>query len=142
MPNAQRVIGVDFSSAPTPRKPITVAVGDVLTEDGFACYRLAEVHELQSLDAFEVFLAEPGGWLGGFDLPFGQPRALIEHEGWPTDWAACVRYYCSQPKDRLRDVSGQCATHGRGGEVCLAKGRQTGWLQPRDAMDQPARLPG
>jgi len=104
MPNAQRVIGVDFSSAPTPRKPITVAVGDVLTEDGFACYRLAEVHELQSLDAFEVFLAEPGGWLGGFDLPFGQPRALIEHEGWPTDWAACVRYYCSQPKDRLRDV--------------------------------------
>lgn len=104
MANEQRVIGVDFSSAPTVRKPITVAVGVLTTTAGVSCYQLEEVREVTTLEAFEAFLAEPGGWRGGFDLPFGQPRALIEHEGWPTDWERFVRFYCRQPKDALRDV--------------------------------------
>ena len=105
MSPAQTVIGVDFSSAPTRRKPITVAVGELTAADGAApLYRLSEVRELESLPAFEAFLLEPGGWLGGFDLPFGQPRALIEHEGWPTSWEAFVSFYCHCPKETLRDV--------------------------------------
>lgn len=104
MQREQRILGVDFSSAPTARKPITVAVGRLRATTGTATYQLEEIRELPSLDAFEAFLAEPGGWLGGFDLPFGQPRTLIEHEGWPTDWAAFVRFYCGRPKDELREV--------------------------------------
>ena len=66
-------------------------------------YRLEEVRGLESLPAFEFFLGEGAeAWLGGFDLPFGQPRQLIEHEGWPTDWASFVRFYCGQPRDSLR----------------------------------------
>ncbi len=103
MQREQRILGVDFSSAPTARKPITVAVGRLHMQAG-ATYQLEEIRELPSLDAFEAFLAEPGGWLGGFDLPFGQPRTLIEHEGWPTDWAAFVHFYCGRPKDELREV--------------------------------------
>jgi hypothetical protein len=104
MAGEQRVIGVDFSSAPTPRKPIAVAAGVLTAGDGIRHYRLEEVRELESLEAFEAFLAEPGGWLGGFDLPFGQPRELIEKEGWPTDWESFVRFYCQQPKESLREV--------------------------------------
>lgn len=95
------VLGIDFTSAPSARKPITVAVGH--QDTAHSVYRLEEVRELASMPAFEAFLdGDMPPWLGGFDLPFGQPRQLIEHEGWPTDWAAFVRFYCGLPRDALR----------------------------------------
>lgn len=100
---SRQLIGVDFSSAPTNRKPITVAVGQ-LTVGRWPTYRLEAIRELPSLAAFEQLLAEPGDWIGGFDLPFGQPRTLIEHEGWPTDWPTFVRFFCSQPREMLRET--------------------------------------
>ena len=98
------VFGVDFTSAPCRRKPITAAVGRLRRERGGAVYHLDEVRELASFTDFETFLKTTGPWLGGFDLPFGQPRALVEHEGWPTAWPALVRFYCGQPRTALRDV--------------------------------------
>ena len=103
MMNDQILIGVDFSSAPTKRKPITVAVGRLRGHRRLT-YELETIRELASLAAFDAMLAESGSWLGGFDLPFGQPRSLIEHEGWPTDWATFVRFYCQQPRESLRDT--------------------------------------
>jgi hypothetical protein len=98
------VIGVDFTSAPRPKKPITVAMGALHTQAGAAVYRLDTVRGIESLAGFEAFLREPGAWLGGFDLPFGQPRTLIEHKGWPTDWRRFVGFYCAQPREELREV--------------------------------------
>jgi hypothetical protein len=98
------VVGVDFTSAPCRRKPITVASGRLASARGRAVYRLDDVVGLESLAAFDAFLLDDRPWLGGFDLPFGQPRTLIEHEGWPTDWPGFVRFYCGQPRERLRAV--------------------------------------
>jgi hypothetical protein len=98
------VIGVDFTSAPRPRKPLTVAVGRMVGRSRCPAYRVEEIRELGSLAAFDDLLRESGEWLGGFDLPFGQPRPLIEHEGWPTDWQAFVRFFCNEPRATLRDV--------------------------------------
>lgn len=98
------VIGVDFTSAPSARKPITVAIGRRIVEAGGHGYRLDDILLLESLGDFERFLGSGGSWLGGFDLPFGQPRPLVEHAGWPTDWPRFVRFFCSQPRDRLRAV--------------------------------------
>jgi hypothetical protein len=98
------VVGVDFTSAPCRRKPITVASGRLASARGRAVYRLDDVIGLESLAAFDAFLMNGRPWLGGFDLPFGQPRTLIEHEGWPTDWPGFVRFYCGQPRERLRAV--------------------------------------
>jgi hypothetical protein len=104
MPRRGRlVIGVDFTSAPRPRKPLAVAVGR-LVGSRTATYRVDEMRELGSLADFDALLREPGDWLGGFDLPFGQPRTLIEHEGWPDDWRRFVRFYCAAPRESLRDV--------------------------------------
>ncbi|MFM8735437.1 MAG: hypothetical protein ACKOC8_09615 [Pirellulales bacterium] len=103
-PPSSAIIGVDFTSAPRPRKPITVAVGTLAGGRRDPVYRLEAVHGIAALDGFAAFLREPLGWIGGFDLPFGQPRSLIEHEGWPTDWRRLVRWFCAEPRDSLRDV--------------------------------------
>lgn len=97
------LLGVDFSSAPTAKKPITAAIGRWRPDGTTARYDLEDVVGLPSLDAFGGFLRTPGPWIGGFDLPFGQPRPLIEHEGWPTQWPEFVRFYCSQPRESLRE---------------------------------------
>ena len=71
------LVGVDFTSNPSRRKPITIAhgslVGDVL--------RLQEVDALHTLADFTAWLGRPGAWLGAFDLPFGLPRAFVEAHG-------------------------------------------------------------
>jgi hypothetical protein len=96
------VMGVDFTSAPRPAKPITVAVGR-MTAAREPVYVLETVRGLGSLAAFEAFLETPGPWLAGFDLPFGQPRPLVRAEGWPATWPELVACYCSLPRSLLRD---------------------------------------
>jgi hypothetical protein len=96
------LLGIDFTSAPSRRKPITVAVGRLVERRSRARYIVEEIRGLESLAAFESLLREDGPWLGGFDLPFSQPRPLIEHEGWPTAWPDFVAFYCRQPRERLR----------------------------------------
>jgi hypothetical protein len=98
------VIGVDFTSAPSRRKPLTVATGRWRAASPRPCFHLDQVQEITSLDTFDRLLGENDAWIGGFDLPFSQPRSLIEHEGWPTTWPELVRFYCSQPRQNLRDV--------------------------------------
>lgn len=68
------LLGVDFTSAPTRRKPVTVACG---TRAG-AVLRLEGVQACESFAAFEAVLAAPGPWFGAFDFPFGLPRAFVE----------------------------------------------------------------
>jgi hypothetical protein len=45
---------------------------------------LAGLERMDSLDGFEQWLRRDQAWLGGFDFPFGLPRELVEHLGWPT----------------------------------------------------------
>lgn len=66
--------GIDFSSAPSRKKPIVLARGRLAG----AVLRLQRLEVLSSLPAFEDLLAEPGPWLGAFDLPFGLPRAFVD----------------------------------------------------------------
>jgi hypothetical protein len=75
-PAAPALIGVDFSSAPSRRKPITVARGccseGVLTLDA--------LQTLPTLDGFAALVRETGPWLGAFDFPFGLPREFVRSQ--------------------------------------------------------------
>ena len=82
-----QLLGVDFTCAPSRRKPITVARGRLAGP----VLRLERVDELFTLDAFEALIAEPGPWLGAFDFPFGLPRAFVDDLGLGADAAAVVR---------------------------------------------------
>jgi hypothetical protein len=94
------LLGIDFTSAPTRRKPITVARG-TLTGARLALQR---VDALADFSAFEALLAEPGPWLGGFDFPFGLPRELVEALGWPREWPALIRHYAALDRSAIRDT--------------------------------------
>lgn len=96
--SAVPLLGVDFSSAPTRRKPIIVAHGQRHGQ----VLRLERLQAFESLAAFGDFLARPGHWLGGFDFPFGLPRELVQALGWPQDWPALMQHYAALPRAEIR----------------------------------------
>ena len=92
------LIGCDFSSRPTRKKPIVLACGDLNS----GRVQLSKLERIESLDAFETWLAQPAAWVGAFDLPFGLPRELVTQLGWPLDWESCIRHYASLSRDEIR----------------------------------------
>jgi hypothetical protein len=100
LPADTPLLGVDFSSRPTRRKPIVMAQGRC--ERGLV--RLQGMLRFDSAESFAAWLQQPGPWLGGFDLPFGLPRELVEHLQWPTDWAACMQHYATLTRPQIRDT--------------------------------------
>lgn len=94
------LLGCDFSSAPSRRKPITLAVGRA--DRGRVV--LDRMETFETLDTWGARLMAPGPWVGGFDLPFGLPRELVTTLGWPTDWRACMAHYASLSRDEIRSA--------------------------------------
>jgi A/G-specific adenine glycosylase len=135
---ATEVIGVDFTSSPSAAKPITVAIGSLERLGSDTIYALDEVMAIDSFDAFGAFLAESGPWVGGFDLPFGQPRALVEHEGWPTDWPAFVRFFCGESRERLRErFRGWCDARPSGEKFAWRKADRPAGSSPAMRWTNP-----
>jgi Protein of unknown function (DUF429) len=82
-----KLFGVDFSSAPTKKKPITVASGRLASWRGQQALCVEGVSPLFSLDEFSEWLALKGPWVAGFDLPFALPREFLQTVGWPhSSW--------------------------------------------------------
>ena len=94
------VAGVDFTSRPTARKPIVVALGRF---DGHAV-RLDALAPHTSFEAFSGWLSAAGDWVGAFDLPFGLPRELVTTLGWPTEWLPLMRHYAGLSRAEIRDT--------------------------------------
>ena len=94
------LIGCDFSSSPSKRKPIVVAVGHAKT----GRVQLQSLLRFDTLASFVDWLKQPQAWVGGFDLPFGLPRALVEHLQWPHDWLPCMQHYTALSRAEIRDT--------------------------------------
>jgi hypothetical protein len=99
-PATPRLLGVDFSSAPRAAKPIVAAWG----RRAGSVLKLEAIERLPTLEAFSALLDTPGPWVGGFDMPFGLPRELVEQLGWPTQWAALMRHYAGLSREEIRDT--------------------------------------
>lgn len=92
------LLGCDFSSSPTRRKPIVLALGSAAQ----GRVMLERLEKLESLAAFGDWLAQPRAWVGGFDFPFGLPRELVEHLGWPVQWRECMAHYAGLSREEIR----------------------------------------
>jgi hypothetical protein len=139
------LVGCDFSSAPTQRKPIVLALGTV---DG-GRVRLTRLEKLESLAVFSDWLRRREPWIGGFDFPFGLPRELVEHLGWPTDWLACMRHYAGLTRAQIRATfAAYCAARPAGAKFAHRRfDRLAGsspsmkWVNPPVAFMMHAGVP-
>jgi len=105
------LFGCDFSSAPTTRKPIVIAQGAL---DGDVV-SLEQLHTFATLDAWGEWLASLPAWVGGFDFPFGLPRALVEQLGWPSEWPASMAHYAGLSRAEIRaEFAAFCAARPAG----------------------------
>ncbi len=92
------LLGVDFSSRPTPRKTIVLATGKLHG----AALGLSAIHHFASHAALSAWLDAHPAWIGGFDLPFGLPRELVQALDWPTDWPACIAHFAGLERSDVR----------------------------------------
>ena len=107
------LLGVDFSSSPSRRKPIVMALG----ERSGARVRLRSLEAFDTLDALGRWLAAPGHWVGGFDLPFGLPRELVAQLNWPLVWDDWMQHYRQLTRAQIRDTfAAFCAARPVGGK--------------------------
>ncbi|WP_151445740.1 DUF429 domain-containing protein [Lacisediminimonas profundi] len=95
-----QLYGIDFTSAPSRRKAITIAGGH-LEGELLVLDQLISLHDFPS---FESWLQRPGPWLGAFDFPFSLPRELVVHLGWPLEWPALIRHLRSHTRQELRTL--------------------------------------
>ena len=97
-PDNPVLAGIDFTSRPTRRKPITVAIGHLQ----HGAVRLERIDAHPDFERFAAWLQTPGPWLGVFDLPFGLPRELVRALGWPLEWAPLMRHYAALTRPEIR----------------------------------------
>lgn len=133
-----KVLGVDFTSSPGPRKAITVARCEA--EGG--ALRLVALDALRDFDAFEALLREPGPWVGGFDFPFGLPRELVRDLGWPRDWGKLVAFCAALSRREWRGIlDGYRATRPAGRKYAhRATDRPAGSSSPMKLVNPPVAL--
>jgi hypothetical protein len=94
------LIGCDFSCSPSRRKPIVMAAGTVFK----GRVVLAGLERLDSLDNFDQWLRQERGWIAAFDFPFGLPRELVTHLGWPTQWFELIGHYAGLSRAEIRNT--------------------------------------
>ena len=88
MPDQTAIFGLDFTSAPGSRKPITCCACSLYGTQ----LKVEECLEFSSFVAFEAFLAHPGPWYAALDFPFGQPLKFLTQVPWPLAWSDYVAY--------------------------------------------------
>lgn len=91
---SMKIYGIDFTSAPSRKKPITVAECKLENE----ILSVQKVHTLVSFDEIEGFLKHKGPWIAGIDFPFGLPGAFLSALGLPNDWKSYVQALTRRPR--------------------------------------------
>jgi Protein of unknown function (DUF429) len=81
------LLGVDFTSAPRKKKPITCAWG-TLHAHGLT---LGTFEPCESFECYVDLLKREHDWIGAFDMPFGLPREFVAEQGWPTAWVGYTK---------------------------------------------------
>jgi hypothetical protein len=99
-PMPELLLGCDFSSSPSRRKPIVMATGSAAR----GRVLLAGLERIASLDGFEQWLRRDQSWLGAFDFPFGLPRELVEQLGWPGRWPDLMLHYAAMSRPDIRSA--------------------------------------
>jgi hypothetical protein len=132
------IYGIDFTSAPREAKPITVAGGYFAA----GILELEHFEELPTLDAYERWLLHAGPWVGGFDFPFGLPRAALQDLGWPLSWLALTQHCAKLGRKNMRTaLDAHRAGRPVGSKFCFRRGDEAaGSHSPLKLVNPPVAL--
>ncbi|MGI4778897.1 MAG: DUF429 domain-containing protein [Janthinobacterium lividum] len=139
------LFGCDFSSAPSARKPIVVALGSVRDRRVV----LSRLLRFPTLDEWAAWMRATPAWIGGFDFPFGLPRELVVQLGWPLTWKALMTHYASLSRAEIRgEFATFCNARPVGGKFAhratdIPAGSSTSmkWVNPPVAFMLHAGVP-
>ena len=143
------LMGCDFSSSPSRRKPVVLAVGKCAFGNTDGHVTLSKLECFESLPAFAGFLADVPEWLGAFDLPFGLPRELVQALGWPQAWLPCLQHFASLTRPEIRTAfksfcdarpAGRKFAH-RATDVPAGSSPSMKWVNPPVAFMMHAGVP-
>ncbi len=95
-----KIYGIDFTSSPSIRKPITCLECDL---EGCSL-SAGTLMRWSSFEGLEAMLCQPGPWIAGMDFPFGQARRFIDTAGWPDSWQGYVAYAVSLGREGFVDA--------------------------------------
>ncbi len=93
-----RIYGLDFTSTPSKRKPITRAQC-LLDEEEL---RLLGLEEWHSFAPFEALLETEGPWLAAMDFPFGLPSEFVAGVGWGARWSDYILHLTTYSKEEYK----------------------------------------
>ncbi len=88
MGDEMKIMGIDFTSAPSKQKKLTCMHCTLET----SILRAGSREKWTDFTAFEATLQKPGPWIAGIDFPFGQARIFIKNIGWPDYWTGYVAH--------------------------------------------------
>ncbi len=95
-----RIFGIDFTSAPGCKKPITCAECELQE----SLLTVNKCLNLPSFEDFDAFLHLDGPWVAALDFPFGQPAKLVSNLGWPQTWEGYLQAVSSMGKSLFEDT--------------------------------------
>jgi hypothetical protein len=96
------IFGLDFTSAPSSKKPITRV--SCSFDEPFTLLRVCGYTQIPDFAAFEAFLRQPGPWLAALDFPFGQPRQLLANLVWPLTWERYIQTVAAMDKAQFEET--------------------------------------
>jgi hypothetical protein len=127
--------GIDFSSSPTVKKPVTLAIcefdGPVLV--------VKRSHRLADFSGFEAALLSKGPWVTGLDFPFCFARDFNTQMGWPSDWAGMARLLSGLPRMEYIDRMSAFRARQPEGQKHLRRlmDARTGGVSPNNVVNPP-----
>jgi hypothetical protein len=95
-----KLYGIDFTSVPKSRKPITCLSCSL---DGSLLHAI-ELITFKNYFYFESFLNSDGPWVAGIDFPFSLPRQFIENMNWSKSWSEYVENVKHLSRAEFREV--------------------------------------
>lgn len=110
---------------------------------------LSNLERLDSLDGFEQWLCQERDWIGAFDFPFGLPRELLTHLGWPLQWFESISHFAGLSRLEIRNTfaafcnarpAGQKFAH-RGTDKPSGASPSMKWVNPPVAFMLHAGVP-
>ncbi len=94
------IFGLDFTSAPNRRKPITCVRCELRTTQ----LTIQRCQALPDFASFEAFLQQDGPWIAALDFPFGLPLKLLTNLVWPQNWEGYIQLISTMGKAQFEET--------------------------------------